>query len=98
MDYPAGIYLFKVSNRNIGNFSVLFDGIVDGLNMKRCEISKEHCDPTLNTIKTFEKHPSILKIKEPNSGCRFPFENEIFQKSNSRAGCYEYFTTSRYFN
>ena len=23
----------------------------------------------------FEKHPSILKIKELNSGCRFSFEN-----------------------
>ena len=52
-----------------------FDGIVDGLNIKRCEISKEHSDPILNTIKTFEKHPSILKIKELNSGCRFSFEN-----------------------
>ena len=38
-----------------------FDGIVDGLNIKRCEISKEHSDPTLNAIRTFEKHPSILK-------------------------------------
>ena len=29
----------------------------------------------VNAIKTFEKHPSILKIKELNSGCRFSFEN-----------------------
>ena len=52
-----------------------FDVIVDGLNIKRCEISKEDSDPILNAIKTFEKQPSILKIKELNSGCRFPFEN-----------------------
>ena len=26
-------------------------------------------------IKTFEKHPSILKIKEVNSDCIFSFEN-----------------------
>ena len=31
--------------------------------------------PILNAIKMFEKHPSILKIKELNSGCRFSFEN-----------------------
>ena len=51
------------------------DGIVDGLNIKRCEISKEHSDPMLNAIKTIEKHPNILKIKELNSDCRFSFEN-----------------------
>ena len=51
------------------------DGIVDGLNINRCELSKEHSDPVLSVIKTFEKHPSILKIKELNSGCRFSFEN-----------------------
>ena len=56
-------------------FRFYFDGIVDVLNMKRCEISKEHSDPILSAIKTFEKHPSILKIKELNSGCRFSFEN-----------------------
>ena len=28
----------------------------------------------LNAIKTFEKHPIILKIKKLNSGCRFSFE------------------------
>ena len=48
---------------------------MDGLNIKRCEISKEHNDPILNAIKSFEKHASILKIKELNSGCRFSFEN-----------------------
>ena len=59
------------------------DGIVDGLNINRCELSKEHSDPVLSVIKTFEKHPSILKIKELNSGCRFSFENvslEDFKK------------------
>ena len=39
------------------------------------EISKDHSDPILNAIKTFEKHPSILKIKKLNSGCRFSFKN-----------------------
>ena len=29
----------------------------------------------LSAIKMFEKHPSILKMKELNSGCRFSFEN-----------------------
>ena len=38
-------------------------------------ISKEHSDPVLNTIKAFEKHPNILKIKNINSGCRFFFKN-----------------------
>ena len=43
-------------------FRSYFDGIVDGLNIKRCEIFKEDSDPILNAIKTFEKHPSILKL------------------------------------
>ena len=51
------------------------DGIVDDLNIKRCEISKEHSDPILNVIRSFEKYSSILKIKELNSGFRFSFEN-----------------------
>ena len=38
-------------------------------------MSKEDSDPILNAIKTFEKHPSILKIKELSSACRFSFEN-----------------------
>ena len=38
-----------------------FDGvIVNGLNIKQCEISKWHNDPIVNAIKTFEKDPSIL--------------------------------------
>ena len=45
-------------------FQFQFDGIVDGLNIKSCEISKEHSDPMLNAIKTFEKHPIILKKKK----------------------------------
>ena len=32
-------------------------------------------NPILNAIKTFGKHPSILKIKERNSGCGFSFKN-----------------------
>ena len=53
-----------------------FGLIVDGLNIKRCEISKEHSDLIINEIKTFEKHRSILKIKKLISGsCRLSFEN-----------------------
>ena len=54
-------------------FRSYFDGIVDGLNIKLCEISKEGSDPILKAIKTFEKHPSIHS--ELSSGCRFSFEN-----------------------
>ena len=57
------------------SFGLILMVLLDGLNMKRCEISKEHRNPILNTIKTFEKHPSILKIKELSSGCRFSFGN-----------------------
>ena len=56
-------------------FRSYFNGTVDGLNIKRCENSKEHSDPRLHAIKAFEKPPSILKIKQLNSGCRFSFEN-----------------------
>ena len=35
-------------------FRSYFDGILDGLNIKRCEISKEQSDPIVNVIKTFE--------------------------------------------
>ena len=56
-------------------FRSYFDGIVDGLNIKRCEIPKEDSDPIINAIKTFEKHRSILKMQELSSGCRFSFEN-----------------------
>ena len=66
---------FSEENEVAEIFRSYFDGIVDGLNIKRCEISKEDSDPILNAIKTFGKHPSILKIKELSSGCRFSFEN-----------------------
>ena len=66
---------FSEENEVADVFRSYFDGIVDGLNIKRCEISKEDSDPILNAIKTFEKHPSILKIKELSFGCRFSFEN-----------------------
>ena len=59
---------FSVENEIAEIFRSYLDGIVDGLNT-------EHSGPTLNAIKTFEKHPSIIKIKELNSGCRFSFEN-----------------------
>ena len=70
---------FSEQNKIAGIFRSYFDGIVDDLSIKRCEISKEHNDPILNVIETFEKHPSILKIKELNSGCRFSFENVSFE-------------------
>ena len=60
---------FSEENEVAEIFRSYFDGIVDGLNIKRCKISKEHSDPILNAIKTLEKDPSILKIKELNSGC-----------------------------
>ena len=74
---------FSEENKVVEIFRSYFDGIADGLNIKRCEISKEHSDPILNAIKTFEKHLSILKIKELNSGFRFSFER---------------FQTPRYYN
>ena len=40
-----------------------------------CEISREYSDQILSVIGTFEKHPSILKIKKLNSGCKFSFDN-----------------------
>ena len=56
-------------------FRSYLNGIIDGLNIKRCEISTKHSDPIKNAIKTFENHLSIIKIKERNSDCRFSFEN-----------------------
>ena len=44
------------------------DGLLHGLKIK-------HSDLIVNAIKTFEKHPSILKIKELNSSSRFSIEN-----------------------
>ena len=45
---------FSEENEIAEIFRSYFDGIVDGLNIKRCEISKEHSDLILNAIKTFE--------------------------------------------
>ena len=56
-------------------FRSYFEVIVDGLNIKRCEISEEHSDPIAKVIKLFEKHPSITNMKELNSGCGFFLEN-----------------------
>ena len=42
-------------------FLSYFDGIVDGLNVKRREISKQYSDPILNAIKNFENIPVFLK-------------------------------------
>ena len=64
---------FSEENEIAEIFRSYFDGIIDGLNIKCCEISKEHSDLILNAIKTLEKYPIILKIKELNSGCRFSF-------------------------
>ena len=58
---------FSQENKIAKIFRSYFDGIVDGLNIKRCEISKEHSDPILNAMKTFDE--------ELISGCRFSFEN-----------------------
>ena len=68
-------YNFSEENEVAEIFRSYFDGIVVGLNIEWCEIYKEYSDPILISIKTFEKHPSILKTKELNSGCRFSFEN-----------------------
>ena len=70
---------FSEENKVAEIFQSYFDGIVDGRNIKRCEISKKHSDPILNAVKTFERHPNILKIKELNSGCRFSFENDSLE-------------------
>ena len=66
---------FSEENEVAEIFRSYFDSIVDGLNIKRCEISKEDSDPILNAVKTFEKHPSILRIKELSSGSTFSFES-----------------------
>ena len=66
---------FSAENKVVEIFQSYFDGIVDGLNIKLCEISKEHSDQIINAIRIFEKHPSIFKLKELNSVCRFSFEN-----------------------
>ena len=58
-------------------FRSYFDGIVKVLNVKCCEISKEHYDPIVNTIKTFENHASILKIKQFNASCKFSSESKF---------------------
>ena len=54
---------FSEENEVAEIFWSYFGDIVDGFNIKGCEISKEHSDLILNATKTFEKHPSILKIK-----------------------------------
>ena len=72
---------FSEENEVADVFRSYFDGIVDSLNIKRCEISKEDSDPILNAIKTFEKHPSILKIKELNFGCGFPLKMLVLKIS-----------------
>ena len=41
---------FSEENEVAEIFRSYFDGIVDGLNIKRCEISKEDSDPILNAI------------------------------------------------
>ena len=66
---------FSEKNEVAEIFWSYFDCIVDGLNIKRCEVSKEYGDAILNAIKTFEKHPNILIIQELNSSCGFSLES-----------------------
>ena len=66
---------FSEENQVVEIFWSYFDGTADGLNIKHYYILNEHSDSMLNAIETFEKHPSILKIKELNSGWRFSSEN-----------------------
>ena len=37
---------------------------MENLNIERPNLSQVHTDPTLDIIKNFERHPSILKIKD----------------------------------
>ena len=53
------------------NVSFLFYSIEECLNIKRCEISKEHNDLIVNAIKTFENRLSILKVRQLNTSCEF---------------------------
>ena len=53
------------------NVSFLFYSIEEGCNIKRCEISKEHNNRIVNAIKTFENRPSILKVRQLNTSCKF---------------------------
>ena len=39
----------------------------------------KNSDLIVNAIRTFEKHPRILKIKDLNSGCKISVENLSFQ-------------------
>ena len=73
-----------------------FDVIVDALNIKRCEISKEQNDLIVNAIKTLEKHPIIFKIKELNSGSGFSFENVSLENVKKGKWKARSFPTPRY--
>ena len=46
---------FPEENEVVEIFRSYLDAIVDGLNIKSCEIFKEHNYLILNAIKTFEK-------------------------------------------
>ena len=48
------------------------------LTLNAMEFAK-NSDLIVNTIRTFEKHPRILKIKDLNSGCKISVENLSFQ-------------------
>ena len=92
--------MLLIENDTTEIFWSYFDDIVDALNIKHCEISKEHSNLILNVIKTFEKHPSIRKIKELNSGCRFSFENvsleDVKKVLRVKTGYCESFSTAVY--
>ena len=50
-----------ILNINVEIFRSYFDGIVDGLKIKRCKISKEHSDSIVNAIKILKNIPALLK-------------------------------------
>ena len=82
-----------ILNINVEIFRSYFNGIVDGLKIKRCKISKRTQWLDSKWYQNFEKHPSIVKIKQINSGCRFSSENVSLEdvKSNSNTGYFASF-------
>ena len=60
-------------------FQFYFDGIVDGINIKYFEISKEHSGRIVNSNKTFGKRLSFLIMKQVHSGCNFSLKGQVFK-------------------
>ena len=50
-----------ILNINVEIFRSYFDGIVDGLKIKRCKISNEHTASIVNAIKILKNTPALLK-------------------------------------